>query len=220
MLKLLGEGASDRKLRLFACACSGRFLYLHPDRRIDEAFGVAERFADGLVSDAARANAQRTTGAPEVIARAKSPKWEHKWEHLIASLVHRTLAREAFEAAWNAPVLSYEVLDCLADGHRDRDTRAIHTAEWQVCNGFLRDIFGNPFRPGPAIDRAWMTWNAGTVPKVAAAIYDSRDFGRFVVLADALEDAGCTDAEILGHLRGPGPHVRGCWAVDVLSGKK
>jgi hypothetical protein len=37
--------------------------------------------------------------------------------------------------------------------------------------------------------------------------------------ADALEDAGCTDADLLGHLHGPWPHVRGCWAVDLVLGK-
>jgi hypothetical protein len=57
------------------------------------------------------------------------------------------------------------------------------------------------------------------VPKLARSIYDTRDFDRLAVLADALEDAGCTDAELLGHLRGPGPHVRGCWALDKVLGK-
>jgi hypothetical protein len=46
------------------------------------------------------------------------------------------------------------------------------------------------------------------------------DPARLTVLADALEDAGCTDADLLGHLRSPGPHVRGCWAVDLVLGKE
>jgi hypothetical protein len=58
------------------------------------------------------------------------------------------------------------------------------------------------------------------VPKLAASIYEQRAFDRLPVLADALEEAGCTDADILGHLRGPGPHVRGCWAVDLILGKR
>jgi hypothetical protein len=59
----------------------------------------------------------------------------------------------------------------------------------------------------------------GTVPKVAQAIYEERAFDRLPVLADALEDAGCADAGLLGHLRGSGPHVRGCCSVDLLLGK-
>jgi hypothetical protein len=92
-------------------------------------------------------------------------------------------------------------------------------AEKEEESVLLRDIFGNPFRPLPAIDPAWLTWSGGTVRKLAEAIYDERAFDRLPVLADALEDAGCSDAGLLGHLRGPGPHARGCWALDLLLGK-
>jgi hypothetical protein len=84
----------------------------------------------------------------------------------------------------------------------------------------LHDVIGNPFRPAPSVDPAWLTWNGGTVPRLAQAIYDERAFDRLPVLADALEDAGCTDADLLGHLRRPWFHVRGCWAVDLLLGKE
>jgi hypothetical protein len=83
----------------------------------------------------------------------------------------------------------------------------------------LRDLIGNPFRPVPTIDPAWLAWNGGAVRKMAQAIYDGRRFADLPVLADALEDAGCADAAILGHCRGPGVHVRGCWVVDLLLGK-
>ena len=82
----------------------------------------------------------------------------------------------------------------------------------------LQDLFGNPFRP-PTVEPSWLHWNDGTAVKLAQAIYEERAFGRLPVLADALEDAGCDNADILNHLRGPGPHVRGCWAVDLLLGK-
>ncbi len=84
---------------------------------------------------------------------------------------------------------------------------------------WLRDIIGNPFRP-VAANPAWLAWNDEAIPKMAQAIYDERAFARLPLLADALEDAGCTEAEILAHSRGPGPHVRGCWVVDLLLGKK
>ncbi len=96
---------------------------------------------------------------------------------------------------------------------------AISQPEERAQCGLVRDIFGNPFRP-VALDPAWLAWNDGTVPKLAQAIYDERAFDRLPLLADALEDAGCTDAEILAHCRGPGPHVRGCWVVDLLLEKK
>lgn len=82
----------------------------------------------------------------------------------------------------------------------------------------LRDIAGNPFRP-ITVNRDWLTWNDRTVPKLAQTIYDDRRFDLLPILADALEEAGCGDADILAHCRGPGPHVRGCWVVDLLLGK-
>ena len=86
----------------------------------------------------------------------------------------------------------------------------------QCC--LLRDIFGNPFRPA-SISLSWLAWNDGAIFKMAQAIYDARAFDRLSLLADALEDAGCTDADILSHCRTPGEHVRGCWVVDLLLGK-
>jgi hypothetical protein len=85
--------------------------------------------------------------------------------------------------------------------------------------GLLRDLFGNPFRR-PRLKRRWLKRDGGTVAAVARAAYDGRAFDRLPVLADALEEAGCTDAEILGHCRQVGGHVRGCWVIDLLLGKK
>jgi hypothetical protein len=91
-------------------------------------------------------------------------------------------------------------------------------SELAVQADYLRDIFGNPFRP-TQLDSAWWT---RPVITLARAAYEERilpeghlDPQRLAILADALEEAGCTDADLLGHLRSPGPHVRGCWAVDL-----
>jgi len=84
----------------------------------------------------------------------------------------------------------------------------------ELANLF-RCIFGNPFRP-VALDPAWRT---EAVVGLATGIYADRAFDRLPVLADALEDAGCANADVLGHCRGPGPHARGCWVVDLLLGK-
>lgn len=90
----------------------------------------------------------------------------------------------------------------------------------------FRCVSGNPFRP-VTIDQSWIAWNDGTIAKLAQGIYDDRelpsghlDAGRLAILADALEEAGCTDQDILLHCRGPGPHVRGCWVIDLLLGKE
>jgi hypothetical protein len=83
----------------------------------------------------------------------------------------------------------------------------------------FRDIFGNPFRPLPTVSAEWLARNDGTVPKLARGIYEERAFDRMPILADALEEAGCEGAEILAHCRQPGEHVRGCWVIDLLTGR-
>jgi hypothetical protein len=109
----------------------------------------------------------------------------------------------------------------------------------------LRDVFPNPFRPPPSIDPSWLRWNGELVHRLAKGAWENRrwedlwDCYRYgspdsifrprlyaipreqlLVLSDALEEAGCSDAEILGHLRGPGPHILGCWVLDLLLGKE
>ena len=88
--------------------------------------------------------------------------------------------------------------------------------EWRF---FLRDLLGPlPFRP-VSIDPAWLTWHDGLLVSMARRMYDSRDFTDMPILADALEEAGVTDTFLLEHLRGPGPHVRGCFAIDAILGR-
>jgi hypothetical protein len=97
-----------------------------------------------------------------------------------------------------------------------KDERLIHAQ-------LLRDIFRSPFRP-VALFPAWLT---PTVTDLATVAYNERalpsgelDTARLAVLADALEETGCSSADLLSHLRRTGPHVRGCWAVDLLLGKE
>jgi len=110
--------------------------------------------------------------------------------------------------------------ECWGWARRDRAVAA--AAERAAQAAALRDILGNPFR-AVALDRAWLT---PQVVALAQAAYDQRtlpagtlDSARFAVLADALDEAGCTKADVLDHLRGSGPHVRGCWALDLLLGR-
>ena len=97
---------------------------------------------------------------------------------------------------------------------------ALESAEHQARCTLLRDIYFDPTRLQPDYQPIWTTWKDGTIPKLAHAIYDDRAFDAMPILADALEDAGCDNADILRHCREPGEHVRGCWVVDLLLGKQ
>jgi hypothetical protein len=199
LLHLRGRG-SNRKLRLYACAVCRRFRNLLRDERSWRAVEVAEQYADGRTGYAALKAAQGPAQEAwrELDRAHRGAAWgtPEMWARRAAEQAAATTSREAWSAAWKAA-------DEGQGGHPDA----------------LREIFGNPFRPTP-IDPAWLAWNDGTVVKIAQAIYEERAFDRLPVLADALEEAGCTNAELLGHLRGPGPHARGCWALDLLLGKE
>jgi hypothetical protein len=92
-------------------------------------------------------------------------------------------------------------------------------AELRAQADLVRDLFGNPFRPPAPAEAAWLEWDGGAVRRLAQAVYSERAFADLPVLADALEDAGCEEGDLLAHLRGPGPHALGCWALDLLLGK-
>src|SRR5262249_37522249 len=89
--------------------------------------------------------------------------------------------------------------------------RATWEAERRAQVDVLREIFGNPFRP-ITLGTAWRT---PTVTSLGEEIYLENAFDLLPILADALEDAGCNNREVLDHCRSGGEHVRGCWAVDL-----
>jgi hypothetical protein len=94
--------------------------------------------------------------------------------------------------------------------------RNAEASERRTQADLIRDIFGNPFRP-VTLNPSWLT---STVVPLARQMYDTRDFSAMPILADALQDAGCNNPDILDHCRGEGPHVRGCWVVDLVLGKR
>jgi hypothetical protein len=223
MRESLRGKVSDRKLRLFAVGCCRRFLPLTHDPRVGEALEIAERFADGLVGDGERSDArkaaQRAAQARGVVARPQAPKWGRR----AASLAYYAAARQAMEAAWNVPGLAVEVLVWRAGGYNACDGQAIQAGEGVIQGELLRDLIGNPFRPA-TLEPAWLTPDVLTL---AQAAYEQRilpagtlDPALLSLLADALEEAGCTNQDVLDHLRAPGVHVRGCWAVDLVLAKE
>jgi hypothetical protein len=201
MVRFLGQTESNRKFRLLACACVRHTPPLPTVVDAATTLELAERIADD---------------DPQV-------DWNHDWlaewervsqlvedattatERRFTGMLITTLGEDVHdEAYW---VVSY-LIEWLAEvsGHPATD----------LPIRIVRDIFGNPFRP-VALDPVWRT---ATVVALAQGIYADRAFDRMPILADALQDAGCDSDDVLTHCRGPGPHARGCWVVDLVLGKQ
>lgn len=199
MLEYLGRGVSARKLRLFACACCRRFWPVL-DERGRAIVEAAERYAEGIASVQELAALR---GEQPLVLGA------HYWSN-DSFTIHHAAMQTLEEDAWQAALYTSSHAEALADPSWDREDVA-------QCV-LLRCLFGNPFATvhwNPAL----LSWHEGLLVAMARRMYESRDFAEMPVLADGLEDAGCTDATILNHCRQPGEHARGCWVVDFLVGK-
>jgi hypothetical protein len=220
LLEFCRGKANERKLRLFAAACCWRVSQFFKDERCFRAINLAERLAEKqAVADEITSLANELDGVPGSSVSADAGWNAVRWA--IAPLadifdvddidnVHLATAYWAAESVYADAVAQSTSPDAWrAARHRER------------CNqsDLLRDIFGNPFRPTLTIAPLWLGWNDRTVLRLAQAIYDERAFDRMPILADALEDAGCDNVDILSHCRDAGPHVRGCWVLDLLLGK-
>jgi hypothetical protein len=214
LLRFLRGRASERKLRLFACACAWRVWHLITDRWSRKTIKVAEKFADGLVDEAklkyAWGDARRSC---QQVARANR---DHVQPGFVA-FYHGPADSDAWMAAWHTGVNSASVLANATSSllHAHDPWRLAYDAERRVQCTLLRDVFGNPFR-AIGFDPSWRTAQAVAV---AQAMYEDRKFEDLPLLADALEEAGCTDSAILHHCHATGPHARGCWVIDFLLGK-
>ncbi len=197
---LLEREARHRKVRLFACLCGRQAWAGLTDERSRRAVAVAEGDAAGQRSRGELAAAHRAAAAARGAATPGAPGLP-AWAAMLTTLPNSQLATDlALLSSW-------------AGGRSTQRTLA------QRCH-WLRDLFGNPFRPVVA-PAGW----SSTVVQLAQAAYDERqlpsdhlNLARLAVLADALEATGAR-GDIVEHLRSPGPHVRGCWALDLLLGK-
>ncbi len=204
-----------RQRRLFAVACCRRWLTEMHEAESRRAVEVAECYADGLAARAELEAAYRA--AQEAAVRHLAPCLAASDSDAGPLWYVWHLAHAAQLAC--APSKMENAADELLKGVNSlRDVKQVDQEKMAQC-AHIRDIFGNPFRPPPPVDSFWLSWNDGIVPKLAQAIYDDRAFDRLPILADALEEAGCTNADILNHCRQPGEHVRGCWVVDLILGK-
>jgi hypothetical protein len=209
MLEFLRGKVSDRKLRLFACGCCYQhdvFLFIPKAISRRPSVQVSEQFADGLVSEQVLRKARRQ----------EERQWDRNNNPHFSFFV---IEGDAFSAAKRTALFAHSL---YKEYEGERAAEKLQKAQANL----IRCVFGNPIRP-VVLDRTWLSWNAGTVPKLAKVLYEERslpsctlDNERLTVLADALEEAGCTNADILAHCRMPGEHVRGCWVVDLLLGKK
>ena len=227
-----------RKMCLYVCAS-----FRSPDvwHRLKEPclilLDVAERHADGLVGQqeykaAMRAVSQMTRrdrlasgeDGPPVYGEAlpDSLRLKHLpgWEGISPQAERCNYLSN--EARRDRAAMRSRGMDVITE-EQAIDVQKEYDAFMNDHTNFLRDIFGNPFHPVAAAP-AWLT---PTVLAQAQVIYDDHtlpagilDNTRLAVLGDALENAGCEDAEILNHCRRPGEHVRGCWVIDLLLGKE
>jgi hypothetical protein len=208
---------SERKGRLLAAACCRQIWGSITEPCSREAVTTGERYADGQASleelEAAFTAADRAFGSgPQGGLRA--------WNALDAA---RLAAHPEIRGLADGTATAAAMAAAFGEGAFWEN----HAEEQAHQSVLLRDIFGPlPFRP-VTIAPSLLQWREGLMVRLAQAAYGLRSLPdgllepvRLAVLADALEDAGCQDAEILGHLRGEGPHVRGCWCVDLVLGRK
>jgi len=183
-----------RKLGLFACACASR-LGDAIDAFTAHGLTLAERMAEGL---------------------ATREEWR---AFLRASLAPNRGSQHGHIAVWAVRVLEEETWcapETAARSVAGYLRGPLTNEEPEQCR-LLREVLGNPYRP-VRIAPAWLALADGLVPALARSIYDGRAFDRMPILGDALEDAGCADATVLGHCRQSETHVRGCWLLDLLLG--
>jgi hypothetical protein len=187
-----------RKFRLVGCHALRRIQRHATDERFGRALDVAERHFDGT---ATFAELRAAVVAAQQGYEAHRSDLEEPDERAAQKLTH-LLRPDPFAAAYDSfGAVSFEWW------------RGADEVRAELM-GLIREVFGNPFRP-VAFDPAWRT---GTAIELARQMYDAREFSAMPILADALQDAGCENADVLGHCRGPGPHVRGCWVVDLVLG--
>jgi len=206
----LRKKVSERKLRLFAVACCTRILHASQvSEYAREAIRVAEEYADGHATADQLQNPQ--------VFRSLA---------VFGSSAAESACRNCLEL--DDPVVMADAASCnaswgiVAVGAFAEATNRLDpvfekqlSEEKQHQTDLLRCIVGNPFRPATFTP----TWRTEHAVGLSLRMYDGRDFAAMPILADAIEEAGCDNADVLTHCREPGPHARGCWVVDGVLGK-
>jgi hypothetical protein len=210
--------ASDRKMRLFACACVRRVWHLNSDDRLERILLGVEDFADGRITTDELEPLNELAWAIEECDSRSFPTGRIACDLANASAVKQP------GHPYSGPLHGRHGVSSTAAaafgagycGENLEAYRRARTAESGRQTLLARDIFGNPFR-SVAFSPAWRT---NTAVLLARQMHDSREFSAMPILADALQDAGCDSDAILSHCRDTNQaHVRGCWVVDQVLGK-
>lgn len=211
---LRNHEVSKRKLRLAAVVCCRRLEHLLTDSRSRDAIAVAEGYADDSVSEDVRVAAEQAVRVAiglALQARQQSDDIPEMYS-LAVRVANITVGPEenfgldAMKALVSGCSLAARDASAALGGRQSLTTEIA---------ALLREIVGNPV-PRVVFDDAWRT---SDVLAMARGMYETRDFGALPIMADAIQDAGCEEVGILDHCRGPGPHVRGCWVVDLVLNK-
>ncbi|MDY3557010.1 hypothetical protein R5W24_006194 [Gemmata sp. JC717] len=207
MLPFIGRVLTDsRKVRLLACACCRAVWDDTWPQRSREAIVSAELFANGMLTES-ELNDFRSLACQSAQNEAVR---QSRMRFTEANLVLVSRLTFAADAALKSDHIVFKVTVSYPTSslRADEEMKAIMPP-------ILKDIFGNPFCP-VTLDPSWLT---SDVRLLSTSIYADRAFDRLPILADALQDAGCDRDDVLNHLRGDGPHVLGCWALDLVLGK-
>jgi hypothetical protein len=217
---------TERKTRLFASAACRRFANRLVDPRSIRALELCELYAEGSASEdeleeglyAAELEGDARQKLPYVHAvAAAAVRWLCHQEYKVGRATEAAPIIEGYEALIAAGLIPESADESLVTSFENHPTFREGVAAGEAIQAnFLREVICNPFHP-VTINPAWRTSN---VTALAQSIYDDRAFDRLPILADALEDAGCDNADILNHCRQPGEHVRGCWVVDLVLGRE
>jgi hypothetical protein len=222
--------ANGRKLRLLAVACCRRVQHPLQEETTRQAIDILEMFADELVSqrqlketlkalhlrvaNPSEGQTFRASAAEWAIVFALQDGFFGESEDVISATAEAALfPKELEQRKKQRPLWPPDVQ--AAKQRFERIWGREHRAQCSL----VREVFGPLSFRRVKVKKSWVRWDGGTVPKIAQNIYDCRAFALMSLLADALEEVGCTDADILNHCRQTGEHVRGCWLVDLLLNK-
>lgn len=217
LLRAVADCTSERKLRLLSAALCQSIRHLMSDKRSRQAVRVARLSVDGWADLEACMTAREEAAqvphvgphAVELAAQAARLTLGKMGPRNVAAIFQLTDAAIAAQVG-ERPSLrkNPSLLEQIRKGAVEENER--------IAVQLIREVFGNPFETVP-FDARWRTLN---VRAIAEAIYAGPAFEQLPILADALEEAGCTSAAVLDHCRGKDKHLRGCWVIDLLLGKE
>jgi hypothetical protein len=223
---LKDEKISARTLVLFVAGCTRRHAHLLADQRRMRALEVAERLLFQEANERQLAYASRKASQATGSPRGDLPP-DMVWNAVVQVIedARRGTCLTGADLDFQTCDLARVAATTTGAEENDPQWKAVWTQERVAQANFLRDVLGNPFRPAPPKRimpafrgklRSWREANNGLVAKLAQAIHEERRYADMPILGDALEDAGCTNADMLAHCRQPTEHIRGCWVMELL----